>query len=159
MKKKILVIFTGPMDAGGVESSLLGLLNSFDYDKYDVDLFLYAHHGPLFSLIDQRACLLPEVKDLAYLRESFMAKLKHGSWYAALLRVIASIKSKFTEIDMDQDWAKVMRRCEPKLDKHYDLALSFFLPCDFMIEKVDADIKVGWIHTDYNGFNIDIQAL
>ena len=40
------------MEIGGIERSLLGLLDSFDYDKYDVDLFLYGHHGPLLPLLN-----------------------------------------------------------------------------------------------------------
>ena len=35
-KKNILVVFTGPMDLGGIERSLLGLLDAFDYNKYNI---------------------------------------------------------------------------------------------------------------------------
>ena len=35
MKKQILVIFTGAMELGGIERSLLGLLDAFDYNKYN----------------------------------------------------------------------------------------------------------------------------
>lgn len=150
MKKNILIVFTGSMDIGGIERSLLGLLEAFDFESYNVDLFLYGHHGPLFSLIDERVNVLPEVVELAYLRESFMEKIRHGCWYSASLRVVDEIKKgigKNTENDIT--WAKVMHRCTSKLEKHYDLALSFFRPFDFLIEKVDAGIKIGWIHTDY----------
>ena len=37
MKKKMLIIFTGSMELGGIERSLLGLLDSIDYTEYDVD--------------------------------------------------------------------------------------------------------------------------
>ena len=77
MKKKVLIVFTGAMEIGGIERSLLGLLDSFDYDKYDVDLFLYGHHGPLLPLLNNKVNLLTEVKELAYLRESFKTKLKN----------------------------------------------------------------------------------
>ena len=43
-KKRILVVFTGALEPGGIERSLLGLLDAIDYEQYDVDLFLYAHH-------------------------------------------------------------------------------------------------------------------
>ena len=44
MKKRIL--FTMPsMFMGGAERSLLGLLDAIDYNKYDVELFLYRHEG------------------------------------------------------------------------------------------------------------------
>ena len=36
-----------------------------------------------------------------------------------------------------------------KLNKHYDVALSFYWPHYFVIDNVSADLKLGWIHTDY----------
>ena len=48
MKKKLLVVFTGPMELGGIEKSLIGLLDAIDYEQYSVDLFLYGHHGSLY---------------------------------------------------------------------------------------------------------------
>lgn len=50
MPKKIthtILIFSQAMELGGVERSLLGLLDSIDYDHYDVDLFLMRHSGEL----------------------------------------------------------------------------------------------------------------
>ena len=32
MKKKLLVVFTGPMELGGIEKSLIGLLDAIDYE-------------------------------------------------------------------------------------------------------------------------------
>ena len=147
------------MELGGIERSLLGLLDAFDYNKYNVDLFLYGHHGPLMSLINENVNILPEVKELAYLRESFKVKLKNKCFYSAVLRLKDELISKFHMVNNDTTWAKVMRRCAPKLQKHYDIALSFFRPFDFIVEKVDADIKVGWIHTDYTNAGEILEVL
>lgn len=159
MKKKILVVFTGAMEIGGIERSLLGLLEAIDYSKYDVDLFLYGHHGPLFSMIDKRVNILPETKELAYLRESFVTKLKNGCYYSAIMRVVDVIKSKFISVNHDLTWAKIMRKCAPKIECHYDLAISFFRPFDFIIEKVNADVKIGWVHTDYSNAGEELETL
>lgn len=159
MMKKILVVFTGSMDLGGIERSLLGLLDAVDYDKYQVDLFLYAHHGPLFSLINKDVNILPEVKELAYLRESFASKLKHGCYYSAFLRVRDAVISKFKPVNYDETWAGIMEKCAPMLETEYDLAISFFRPFDFLMKKVKARKKVGWIHTDYSSIDADIKAL
>lgn len=148
-RKSVLVVFTGSMDLGGIERSLLGLLDAIDYTQYDVDLFLYAHHGPLMPLINKNVHILPEVKELAYLRESFGAKLKHRCFYSAAMRLRDAIKAKVIPVNHDVTWAEVMRRCVPKLEKHYDIALSFFRPFDYIVEKVNADMRVGWVHTDY----------
>lgn len=150
MKKSVLIIMPGSMELGGVERSLIGLLSSLDYDHFDVDLFLYGHHGPLLSMIDPRVNILPECKELAYLRESFSNKLRHGCYYSAALRLRDACLSVFHETSNDRTWAQVMRHCTKPLKKHYDAAMSFFLPFDFLDEQVDASVKIGWIHTDYS---------
>lgn len=158
-KKQILVIFTGSMELGGIERSLLGLLGTFDYDKYDVDLFLYGHHGPLFSMIDQRVNILPEVKELAYLRESFTTKIIHGCFYSAALRLRDKFISRSRKVSNDSTWKEIMMKCAPGLPKHYDLAISFFRPFDFIENKVNATVKMGWIHTDYSNKSLLSNAV
>lgn len=158
-KKDILVVFTGPMELGGIERSLLGLLDSIDYNEYNVDLFLYAHHGPLMYLINENVNVLPEEKELAYLRESFGTKLKNRAYYSAYMRCKEAVISKFTHINHDEMWAEIMRKKVKPIKKHYDLALGFFRPFDLIDEKIYADIKVGWIHTDYSSAREDLELL
>lgn len=158
-KKNILIVFTGSMELGGIERSLLGLLDAIDYDYYDVDLFLYGHHGPLFSLINPKVNILPEVKELAYLRESLKEKVSHGCFYSAALRVRDEFFNRLHIKREKSSWAQVMRKCAPKQDKHYDVAISFFLPFDYILEKVVADVKVGWIHTDYSSEKVNLKEL
>lgn len=159
MKKQVLVVFTGSMELGGIERSLLGLLETIDYDKYDVDLFLYGHHGPLLEQLDERVTLLPEVKELAYLRESFGTKLKNGCYYSAWLRLRDEIKSRFAAVHNDVTWGKIVKKCVPIFGKHYDLALGFFRPFDIVAQKVDATVKIGWVHTDYTKAGEDLELL
>lgn len=158
-KKDIIIVFTGPMDLGGIERSLLGLLDSIDYNEYNVDLFLYAHHGPLMYLINENVNVLPEEKELAYLRESFGTKLKNRAYYSAYMRCKEAVISKFTYINHDEMWAEIMRKKVKPIKKHYDLALGFFRPFDLIDEKIYADIKVGWIHTDYSSAGEDLELL
>ena len=95
MKKKILIVMPGALELGGVERSLIGLLSSVDYDYYDVDLFLYGHHGTLFPMIDPHVNVLPECQELAHLRESFVDKIKHKCVYSAVLRLRDAVYSIF----------------------------------------------------------------
>ena len=57
MKQSIL-IFSQAMELGGVERSLLGLLDSIDYDRYDVDIFLMRHSGELMPYLNPNSKLL-----------------------------------------------------------------------------------------------------
>lgn len=158
-KKQILIVFTGEMELGGIERSLIGLLDSIDYEEYEVDLFLYGHHGPLFSLVNPKVNILPEVKELAYLRNSLKDKICHGCYYSAALRIRDEILFLLKKKKNNQTWNDVVRKYAPKLEKHYDMAIGYFLPFDYIIEKVDADLKVGWIHTDYSNEKVDVKLL
>ena len=160
VEKRILVVMPGAMELGGVERSLIGLLDSIDTGKYSVDLFLYGHHGPLFPLISEKVNLLPEVKELAYLRESFGQKIKHGCFVSAAFRLRDAVLGRLGKpVNYDRTWAKVAHICAPRLKGQYDLALSFFLPFDFLAEKVDAKVKLGWIHTDYSSEDADWDVM
>ncbi len=44
MKKKVLII-SHAMEIGGAERALIGLLSSFDYANYEVDLFFCEQEG------------------------------------------------------------------------------------------------------------------
>ncbi len=155
MKKRIFVCMPGAMELGGVERSLLGLLDAIDYSQYEVDLFIYGHHGPLMPYINPQANLLPQIRELAHLRDSLKAKLAAGAWYSAWRRIADGIR----HVGNDDSWAKTLKRCVPKQAGTYDAAISFFLPFDMICDKVDARIKMGWIHTDYSAHKISLDSI
>ena len=49
MKKRVLFVYSTMM-LGGSTTSLLSLLQNFDYEKYQVDLLLYKAEGPFIVL-------------------------------------------------------------------------------------------------------------
>ncbi len=155
MKKRIFVCMPSAMALGGVERSLLGMLDSIDYSQFEVDLFIYGHHGPLMPYINPQANLLPQVRELAHLRDSFRAKLAAGAWYSAWRRIADGI----CHVGNDDSWAKTLNRCVPKQAGTYDAAISFFLPFDMIRDKVNAKIKLGWIHTDYSTHKISPDSI
>lgn len=111
-----------------------------------MDLFLYGHHGSLYSKINKNVNILPEVKELAYTRESLMTKIKHGAFYSVWRRIIDGVR----HLPNDDSWNLILKHEVKKLSGTYDLAMSFFLPFDLIRDHVDARCKVGWIHTDYS---------
>ena len=50
MKKVLIGSFD--MEVGGVERSLISMLDNFDYDNHEVDLMLYSHTG---DFIDRKS--------------------------------------------------------------------------------------------------------
>jgi len=161
MKKIIIVCHT--MRIGGVETSLLGLLNSIDYTKYSVDLFLYLHDGDLLSKIPSKVNLLPENKDYS----SLLKPLTKSTVKVAISRIIAKIYSflylKIKRIKVENYVYKVNFHyfshyfLKHISDTNYDLAISFLTPHFTVLSKVNAKTKIAWIHTDYSQFQFDIN--
>lgn len=140
-----MIVFTGALEIGGIERSLISLLNHIDMEKYDVDLFLYAHGGQLYREIPETVNVLDQVTSLSVIRQPLSVKLKRGCFTAALARV----KAFFTRQGLDSAYADVVEKKAPVLETEYDLAIGFFRPFDFLKTKVDAKVKAGWVHTDY----------
>ena len=162
MKPKVLIT-SFDLEIGGAERSLLGLLNSFDYTKYEVDLFLYAHAGEFMSLLPKSLNLLPEVKPCAMLRIPIVTALCNGAPFIAISRIIskfvALIQTKTGGCPGDQ----LLRNCRyclpffPRIPKKYDLAISFTSPHYLMTDRVTAKVKIGWIHIDYTKINSGVD--
>ena len=92
MKKVFISMYS--MNIGGAERSLIGLLESFDYSKYDVDLFLYRHEGEFMKFIPNEVNLLPEIKEYTTFERPVKDIIKEGYINLACARVIAKLKAK-----------------------------------------------------------------
>lgn len=164
MKPSIL-IFSQAMELGGVERSLLGLLDSIDYDRYDVDLFLMRHNGELMSYLNPKAKLLPEIPQYASLAVPMASLIKSGQFGVLCGR----LQGKFAAQRFDKQHLndkpsvaaltyshKYTLRSMPQIsDKTYDLAISFLTPHYFARERVKAKKYAAWIHTDYTALSFD----
>ncbi len=168
MKKKILIV-SHFMNLGGVERSLLGLLDQFDYDQYDVSLFLFRHEGELMPYIPKQVHLLPEVKQYTALACPIKNVVKRGQLLLAGSRVYGKLKASFYDhryqsalesavgIEYSHKYTKwLMPQITP--DVTYDLAISFLTPHYFVAEKVHAKVKIAWIHTDYTKIMINRKS-
>lgn len=148
------------MELGGAESALLGLLQGLDSDRVAVDLFVYDHRGDLFPLIPtDKVMLLPEVEAYSMLERPLVEIVKRGHPLIALLRLIGKIEAnlfKESELVTQQKWVTyAMPQIQPK--QEYDLAISFVTPHYFVLDKVKARIKIGWIHTDYTKILVNVE--
>ncbi|MFT6835303.1 MAG: glycosyltransferase involved in cell wall biosynthesis [Francisellaceae bacterium] len=157
--KKIL-ISSFDMEVGGVERSLLSMLNNFDYQQFDVDLFLYSQSGDFLSLLPAKTNLVPEVKEYKTLRLSIKEIISAKMWRIGLARVLAKIKvsvAKVAETDYLQA-QYIWKYCLPFLPKNsteYDVAISYLWPHHFVAEKVLAKKKIAWIHTDFSAITTE----
>lgn len=151
------------MEIGGAEQALLGLQNAFDYDRVDVDLFVYWHHGEYMKYIPKEVNLLPENNKYAMLNQSIIDCLKKGYVDIALSRVLAKFFGKISRCEkfsLDVNTSLFTQKVLPSINPstEYDLAVSFLTPHTYVLKKVNAKKKVGWIHTDYTIFPINTKC-
>ena len=157
-KKKIIFVMYN-LEIGGAEKSLISILNNFDYEKYDVDLFLYEHKGELLQQLPDRVNLLPQLSIYATLCKSTKETFKSGYIKLAYIRAMAKYFARYKKIPLAYDqymnrWANKMLN---ELEGQYDVAISNIWPHDFVQNKVKAKKKIGWLHTDYSQMKIDYK--
>lgn len=159
MKKMLISSFD--MEVGGVERSLINMLNNFDYKNHDVDLMLYSHTGEFMNLLPSSPNLLEESQSYKTFRMSIKQTFKSGKLLIGLARLYAKFNA-----DLHKSPEKGYRQMQymweyslpllPKLEKKYDVAVSYLWPHYFVADKVSAKTKIAWIHTDYSATDTDI---
>ena len=165
MKKRIFISMHY-LEIGGAEMALVGLLQTIDYSRYDVDLFLYAHRGEMMQFIPKEVNLLPEIKEYAHIECPMKQALLDGCWGVLYGRLKARwLTNKYRRrkgVIESAAGLQYIADCVspflPSLHKYgeYDLAISFLTPHNIVLKKVKAKKKVCWIHTDYS--TIDVIA-
>ena len=146
------------MDSGGAERSLLTLLSLLDYDRFDVDLFLFKRAGLFFDRLPAEVNLLPHSRDFADFTLPFSASVKallrRGRFGLLLDRVrYTRTLRRFGDNLLQADaraW-RFLRRALPADLPVYDAAVGYLEgnPNYFAADHVNAKIRVGYIHNDY----------
>lgn len=165
--KKVLII-SQAMEIGGAERALLGLLDSFDYSHYSVDLFLCRHEGELMKDIPINVNVLPtnQAKFLAVPMIKLIEKCQWKILYGRLkAKILAKIKINKCGLKSENQVEllyshKYTYKYFDDINPHmkYDLAISFLTPHYICIHKCNAERKIAWIHTDYSMMDIDEAA-
>jgi Glycosyltransferase len=153
------------LELGGAEIGLIGLLQSLDYSKYDVDLFVYSHRGELMEFIPKEVNLLPEVKEYAQIERPLKVVIRDGYWKIALARLKAKMQfRRYVRRNHPKDGSAVFQYVSSAVSPYlpsleflgeYDLAVSFLTPHNIVLEKVKAKKKAAWIHTDYSRIDVN----
>lgn len=163
---KNVLIASYDMEVGGVERSLVSMLDNFDYKSYSVDLMLYSQQGSFMNLISEKVNLLDEVPQYATFRKPISEILFEKYYCIGLARILSKINSnligrvkKVIEpgyYQMQLMW-KYALPFLPSLEKEYDVAISYLWPHYFVADKIKAKKKIAWIHTDYSNIKTNIN--
>lgn len=163
MKKKVIIVADG-LEIGGIERSLISMLDKFDYDNYEVDLMLYQKKGELLSDLDKRVNLLEPQEGCKTFGVPVRMLIKQGKILFSIGRILANIATKFIskiknieelgyyQTQLMYNFTHIFLKKE---NKKYDIAIGYVWPHNYAIEKVDAKVKIGWIHTDYSTITIN----
>ncbi|SET10936.1 glycosyltransferase [Prevotella sp. kh1p2] len=166
MKKRIFIAMHY-MEIGGAEISLIGLLQSLDYSRYDVDLFLYSHRGELMSFIPKEVNILEEVSEYTQIERPLKNVFLDGHLRIFFARLKAKYHFwRYARKKHPKDGSAILQfvansivHVLPNLYQlgEYDMAISFLTPHNIVFDKVKAKHKVCWIHTDYSQIDVNVN--
>ena len=165
MKTKILFVMES-LGIGGAEKSLVTILSSLDYSKYDVDLLLFRESGAFMELLPKEVNLIKVSDDFRYFssppKESIAYFIKNKKINLLSQKIMSIIKVYFNRFVMKKEYIgwKHTQKSIKMLDKHYDSAIGFLekKTIYFVVDKVKADRKIGFIHTDYDKIDYDFDT-
>ncbi|MGM7721171.1 glycosyltransferase [Metabacillus sp. Hm71] len=162
MKKNLLFVIPS-LAAGGGEKSLVNLLSQIDYDRYNVDLFLFNHEGLFMEFLPNQVHVLPLPKTYRIftqpLLHAIMKLLIKGKPIIAFNRIMFSYinkKIKDTSIKEQYSW-RYLSKSLSCLEKKYDVTIGFLEKSStyYSVDKVSSSKKIGWIHIDYDKLGMD----
>lgn len=155
MKTKILFMIN-TMNLGGTEKSLISLLSVMSRDKHDVTILMLEKYGELQYFI-------PKWVKVEYLNgyssikniiskpphKTIIEFLKRGRLIKVLKIFNTYVKYKISK-NFDCFYFEVLKK--HKTIEEYDIAIAYAGPFDFIsyfiVKKINAKIKVQWIHFD-----------
>ncbi|MGG2014578.1 glycosyltransferase [Bacillus sp. S10(2024)] len=164
MKKNLLFVMPS-LSAGGGEKSLVNLLSQIDYSLYNVDLFLFSKTGVFIKSLPKEVTILDLPSDYQVFARSFQHSignfLKNGKVNLAYARSLFAIKNRVIKeaaISEQYTW-KYQSKSFETLEKEYDAAIGYLEKSSiyFVIDKVRAKKKIGWIHTNYSDSGMDYK--
>lgn len=147
---------------GGAERSLVNLLQTLDYEKYEVDLLLFQKEGAFLSLVPEQVRILEadaalrclyanSTKDRIDPRHPILS-IEHY-----LFTYLSRRNGRSLEGSRQYRWVKYYKKRIPKTAQSYDIAIAY-LQCEqlyYLVDKADARRKLSWIHTDYSKIRTD----
>lgn len=158
MKKNILFVMdTFPL--GGISKSLLALLAQLD-GKYQVDFLLMRKEGLFVPLIPSTVNLISDLLPVEFRSPQpqgifrNLVKMRFGDWRkwvaysltCSLARLTGGLHGMVNAMDV---W---IAKHTPAIEKHYDAAIAYQggRCIYYIVEQIDADIKIGYVHSNYS---------
>ncbi len=152
MKKKILFIIPN-LKSGGAEKSLVTLLQLFDYERFDVSLFLFRKEGVFLEFVPPEVRIITAGDYFDYFdgdaKRAFSFFLKKFRFDLIFYRCLyaRSLKNKDSYKQETSLW-KYLKKSINIPAEHFDCIIGYlegtanWLACDMQAEK-----KIGYLHS------------
>lgn len=168
MKKRILFVIDSLICAGA-EKSLITLLSLIDYSRYDVDLQLFKYGGEFEKYLNKNVNLLPPFQYTTFIEKSLSKQLfslihiKNIKMF--LMRILYStllrVNHQLNNAMIARIYWQTIGNCIEKSPILYDYAIAYAqgVPTFYVIDKVHAKKKLGWVNAIYklNGKEKEFQ--
>lgn len=149
--KKILFVINS-LTIGGSEKSLISLLNTLDYTKYEVDLQMLKKGKEFDKYIPKEVKILDVPKYYKYIEGEY-TRNKFKYFCTRVKTKVFLLKNKYSKkkINAEQILFHNQKNSLEKNMKKYDVAIGYAqgFPTYYIVEKVEAKKKISWINCDY----------
>lgn len=160
--KKVLFIIPA-LGNGGAEKSFISMLENLNSDKYKVDVFAIRPTGLIADMLPDYVNLIPLPERLvdfkSSIKQSVLNLIKKGDISGVFNRIMYTYtlwKYKKTN-EAEQRAFRYYKKAFEGYFKHYDVAVSYLeKTTNYLVsEIIDADIKIGYYHSDYNKLRLN----
>lgn len=156
-KKISILIINGHLKIGGIERSLVDVLNHIDYNKYDVDLLLLEGTGEYINEVPDTVNIINYDIRPAYgsITSILQHNLQKGNWFAIKYRIALILIQLFGNNNF---------RLMPnlfKIKRNYDIAIAYRigLYADIIAYGIIAKQKLCWWHHGAIPEDINLKTL
>ena len=152
MKKQILFI-NGHLNTGGVEKSLIDVLQHMDYDQYEVDLLLLEGMGDYAGELPPQVRVKLRCLQNTYgsVGEALKRCIREKDWFCFRMRLIFLMQKFFGQ--------KMIRMAKNALTDgtHYDAAIGFRsgICTQIAVWATNADHRLTWWH--HGAINVNYE--
>ena len=150
--KRILIVMPD-LKSGGAERSLVNFLTECDEKRYKIDLLLFRKSGDFLKQIPQFVNVIEPDK---LTRDLFAMGQKIGLAPKIIKYVGSGVGKICSPCHWDKGrqirWNAVYRYFIPVLKRKYDVAIAYLEgeATYYVADKVIADKKICWFHSDYS---------
>ena len=151
------------LECGGAEKALVSLLNEMDYERYEVDLLLFSQKGMFLKQLPSNVRLLPAPSAFQFfdtpIKQVFLHAVKRFDfsilWARFQMKKILQ-SEKVPAVKEQRIWP-ILRSVLPKNKGSYDAVIAYLqkTPIYYAVDKVDAKVKIGFIHNDYTHLQLN----